>query len=193
MIGGREEFGASVVDRITSRVEVTDEGCWEWRGAKKTGGYGVINVGGRARRVHRIVAAAVGMEVDGAEVCHRCDNPPCCNPAHLFTGSHRDNMTDMARKGRHKGTRGLRIKRRTHWAQDPERMRRHVETRNQARGERIAKAKLNDRLVAALRFAKQGGLVVNNALLCRSLKISAVAYYNMLNGKTWKHVGGLDA
>lgn len=44
----------------------------------------------------------------GMEVCHSCDNRPCCNVAHLFLGTHQDNMTDMARKGRRRGPQGMR-------------------------------------------------------------------------------------
>jgi hypothetical protein len=79
-------------------------GCWLWTGGTTNGGYGVIGVGrGRLHRAHRISwEIANGPIPDGLKVLHRCDNPPCVNPAHLFLGTQVDNMRDCAAKGRHK-------------------------------------------------------------------------------------------
>ena len=61
-------------------------------------------VDGRLRRAHRVAYAAfVGPIPIDPVVCHRCDNPPCCNPAHLFIGTRRDNNADMRVKGRSAG------------------------------------------------------------------------------------------
>ena len=79
--------------------------CWEWTGSRLPAGYGKIGVSGRGRGVtettHRVAyRLANGAFDESSEVCHRCDNPPCCNPDHLFLGTHADNMSDMAKKGR---------------------------------------------------------------------------------------------
>jgi len=85
------------------------EGCWLWTSATTAAGYGVFRLGGRkgiAAYVHRLAWALThGPIPDGLEVCHHCDTPPCCNPDHLFLGTHSDNMRDMARKGRNRGAR----------------------------------------------------------------------------------------
>jgi len=76
-------------------------GCWEWRGDHDGKGYGVILVSGRAQQAHRAAYRFFcGPIPEGLFVCHHCDNPPCCNPVHLFLGAHADNMRDMALKGR---------------------------------------------------------------------------------------------
>lgn len=73
------------------------EACWEWRGAKISTGYGAVGLGGgKIALAHRVVMDAPA-EV---YVLHRCDNPPCCNPSHLFLGTAADNVRDMWLKGR---------------------------------------------------------------------------------------------
>lgn len=73
-------------------------------------GYGVMNVNRRRRYVHRTSwELAQGQTIPpGKVICHRCDTPACCNPTHLFLGTHADNVADMGRKGRASGPRGER-------------------------------------------------------------------------------------
>jgi hypothetical protein len=75
--------------------------CWLWTGAKKELGYGVINDGGKIVRASRVSFEHHIRKLEpGEEACHKCDNPPCIHPEHLFAGTHGDNMRDMYAKGR---------------------------------------------------------------------------------------------
>jgi hypothetical protein len=76
------------------------DGCWTWIGCTQRPGYGRVNFGGRLYFAHRISAQFAGMPIGNLMVLHKCDNPPCCNPDHLFLGTRRDNAIDCTRKGR---------------------------------------------------------------------------------------------
>lgn len=94
--------------RFLSRLQPgTDPGaCWEWPGYLSKSGYGTFSVGkrGAARMLltHRVAyTITIGIAPRGDErVLHRCDNRPCCNPAHLFVGTQHENVRDMREKGR---------------------------------------------------------------------------------------------
>lgn len=81
----------------------TGSGCWEWTGATDRAGYGVFRIDGRKMtRAHRYsFTLNVGPIPEGLEICHRCDNPPCVRPDHLFTGTALQNRHDAMAKGRH--------------------------------------------------------------------------------------------
>jgi hypothetical protein len=96
-----------LAERYAARVrEDLESGCWIWRGPTIRG-YGVLTIGSRTNGTRRNeYAHRVAWEIyrgpipAGLFVLHRCDNPACSNPAHLFLGSHDDNMADRSRKGR---------------------------------------------------------------------------------------------
>ena len=86
--------------RFWAKVETADD-CWVWMGARMPRGYGVLNTRGSANLAHRLAwEIAHGAIPDGLSVLHRCDNPPCVRPEHLFLGTQADNQRDMASKGR---------------------------------------------------------------------------------------------
>jgi hypothetical protein len=75
-------------------------GCWEWQKSLHTFGYGVTSYKNKYWGAHRLSLVFEGIDPTGYYVCHSCDNPKCVNPAHLFLGTHNDNMKDMRKKNR---------------------------------------------------------------------------------------------
>jgi len=79
-------------------------GCIEFTGTKHPFGYGAMKVDGVPTGAHRVAwALAFGPIPEGKHVCHRCDNPPCVTPEHLFLGTNADNIRDKVAKGRQRG------------------------------------------------------------------------------------------
>lgn len=86
--------------KLWSKVHVPSDECWEWK-ASLSAGYGQLRNKGRIRKAHQMVHEIFfGPTPPGLQVLHTCDNRKCCNPFHLWLGTHDDNMRDMRLKNR---------------------------------------------------------------------------------------------
>jgi len=95
------DMSPDILTRIHSRVHLSPSGCWLWQGAANDAGYGFIRVGGRLYGTHRVMARlAYGPPARGLMVCHTCDVRRCCNPAHLYYGTQKQNIADAIERGR---------------------------------------------------------------------------------------------
>jgi hypothetical protein len=93
-----------LLERFWAKVDIRgDDECWPWTAAvrNKREGYGAFWLNGRHQPAPRVAMILSGTYIDGMQVCHRCDNPKCCNPKHLFLGTNLDNNQDKVLKGRH--------------------------------------------------------------------------------------------
>jgi hypothetical protein len=96
----------TLAERFWPKVDRRNpEDCWEWKASTTNKGYGCIAPGGATGHplgAHRVAWTLTNGPIPaGLCVLHRCDNPPCCNPAHLFLGTILENNADMIAKGRH--------------------------------------------------------------------------------------------
>lgn len=145
-------------DRFWARVTQGGD-CWEWRAERLRGGYGRLRVEGRKMLAHRVAwTLANGPIPDGVFVCHRCDNPPCCNPSHLFLGTHLDNTRDRDRKGRNVNL----------------------------LGEQHALAKLTAEKVQEIRALTQRGWT--RAAIGRRFGVTDRCVASVISGRTWRHL-----
>lgn len=91
----------TLLERLLEKSILLENGCLEWTASRNPKGYGQLNVSSIGKTAHRLSWKAFYGDIPkGLQVLHRCDNPPCINPLHLFLGTNLDNSNDKVRKGR---------------------------------------------------------------------------------------------
>lgn len=159
-------------DRVDIRLPSE---CWKWMGTKNKIGYGDIRINGKYYTTSRIsYFLSYGENIDGSLVLHTCDNPTCVNPFHLFTGTQKDNMEDMIRKGRK-----YKIKGRA-WKEA------HPDHSNHLLGSANSESKLTEEDVIEIRkklLAKE-----KQSEIARQFGVSYSMICRISKGKNWLHV-----
>ena len=157
MIKGNTEL----YKRLMLHTRVSAAGCWEWVGSKRNG-YGRMMIGSRTDGTRKSVSTHrlsyelhYGEIPQGMEICHKCDNPCCINPDHLFVGTRQDNTDDRERKGRN----------------------------NPPKGEKNAKAKLTEKDVLDIR--KKRAARKSFGKLAKEYGVCKKTIQNAVSGKSW--------
>lgn len=161
----RETLYSKLPIRFWVKTELTDT-CWIWLGAKYDGNYGCFYWQHRNRRPHRLVWSILFGEMPpDMMVCHKCDNPPCFNPSHLFLGTNADNQADANRKGRH----GWRT---------------HPLTRKQ--GEEVCNAGFTNSQVREIKIELANGASIKE--VARRHGIAEYTIRRIKRGENWAHI-----
>lgn len=158
----------TLIDAFESRYIKGDiNKCWEWKGWKNKAGYGYFSFDGLKHAAHRhAYILKNGLTADGLMICHKCDNPSCVNPDHLFAGTNGDNVRDAYSKNRRKP----------------------VPVESMPRGNSCHLSKLTERDVIKIKQLIQDGK--GNTEIAKIYNVVHQTISCIRNNKTWKHITG---
>lgn len=162
------------LERFWSKVNKSGD-CWIWTATRQGGGCGNFTVNRKAYQAHRWLYIQLhGPVAKGIEICHKCDNPACVNPDHLFAGTKSDNMQDSANKGRNA------------MQKRPWRSCFNHPTFEPCCGENQGNSKLTtEQVIDIIRLGREG---VSSSAIGEMFGINAGHIRRILGGKAWKHV-----
>jgi len=153
------------LQRFWKKVNISTEDncCWIWTAYKSPYGYGQIGIRYKLYLAHRVsYMIATGIDPEEKMVCHKCDNPPCVRPDHLFLGEQLDNMADMISKGRADHTKNL-------------------------KGQHVGTAKLTEEQVVEIwNLHLTEGL--GERKLAARFNVTPANIHCILSGQSWKHL-----
>lgn len=142
----------------------TSTGCWEWKGRTNKEGYAIVSLRDADHLAHRVMWSLFHGVSKGKYVLHKCDNPLCVNPKHLFEGTQTDNMRDMVKKNRH------------YLQVDP----------SKSQGSRNNSAKLTEENVSEIRSLLSEGMSQRKIGIIFGVSQSTVSLIAL--GTRWRHV-----
>lgn len=161
----RSNIDEKIIQRFWSKVDIKDkDSCWEWLDGKNENGYGRITVNGKVFNAHRLsymIEHKLEFIPESMCICHRCDNPGCVSPHHLFMGTKTDNTYDMVNKGRN----------------------------NCGRGEDHGRTNLHNEDIIFIRENYANGIMTVKDL-SNKFSIGVDGIRRIINGQMWKLVGG---
>lgn len=150
-------------EKFLSKVKKAPGGCWEWQRSKNHSGYGSTRYNHKYMLAHRLSYLLFKGELkEGLYVCHKCDNPGCVNPAHLFLGTPKENMDDCFKKGRH--------------------------TNRFNKGDKPDNRLLDDKKAARIMLYIVDNPEASGAEIARKFKVPRYVIYGMKKGKAYYNV-----
>ncbi len=146
-------------ERFLTKFKKNNNGCWEWSDSLTDRGYGQFGAKGTTIRAHRFsYENYIGLIPNGMIICHKCDNPPCVNPDHLFLGTHKINSVDRENKGR----------------------------RKISFGEESTNSKLNNNTVTEIKNLLK--LFIPIPEISKLLNVNCSTIKNIKSGRNWSHI-----
>ncbi len=163
--------------KFWTKVAITadTDRCWNWLGASHKQGYGIITHRGKPFGAHRVSYFIRFNNInDNLHCLHKCDNPKCVNPNHLFLGTHQDNVSDREKKGRNNPPKGDK-----HWVRlHPEKIKRGEDSRN---------SKLNTSQDLQIRELYDKN-IYSQRLLAKKFGVGQYCIARIVTRKSWRHI-----